>query len=76
MSYEHLTRLVCDGCKTRGQAVPAHEPDPRPGRGWLTGNVYGTAVHLCPHCAAKPLPDWWPDSTGMRFHWEGETTQT
>lgn len=76
MSYEHLVRLVCDGCKVRGRPVPSHEPDPQPAPGWLTGNLWGTYVHLCPHCAARPLPEWWPDSTGTRFHLEEEEDAT
>lgn len=41
--------------------------------GWVIGQAYGMAMHLCPVCANKPRPEWWPDATGTRFNWEDET---
>lgn len=72
MGWKVSWQVVCEMCKLTG---PSHT-DSRLAegrardRGWVRGQVYGMAMHLCPDCAAKERPEWWPDESGMRFHWE------
>ena len=74
MAWQCNWRVTCECCKTLGpvarESAKAEAKAVR--KGWLQGNFYGMALHLCPTCVAKGLPDWWPDATGWeRFHWEG-----
>lgn len=71
MTVERMRRIYCDVCRAKTNPVPCQDRDPTPStKGWLVSQCYGYALHLCPRCAAQPLPDWWPDESGMHFHWE------
>lgn len=73
MAWQCSWRITCERCKALGplarESAVAEAKAIR--KGWLRGQCYGMALHLCPTCVAKGLPDWWPDATGWeRFHWE------
>lgn len=69
MAWRCIWRVVCDECHAVG---PPRHKDKNPGAqaekaaadlGWLVvwhPLLYGGSVHLCPMCAAKERPAWWP----------------
>lgn len=69
MGWRYSVSITCDKC---GAVGPRRHKGKRPGedaeraavkQGWLTAlpPCSGCMVHLCPECAAKELPDWWPE---------------
>lgn len=71
MGWQCVWSVTCEQCHKVGPSDHVQEKAEKRAlsAGWIRGQCYGLALHLCPECA-RELPDWWPDSTGMNFHWE------
>jgi hypothetical protein len=65
-------RVVCEQCRALGRKAPTEVESfvLSAGDGWARGQMLGHRMYLCGPCIAGGLPDWWPDETGTRFHWE------
>ncbi len=74
MAWRKRWQARCERCDALGPAdVRSRGAEKKAvAAGWLLGRCYGMALHLCPACVALGLPDWWPDSTGLDFHWEAK----
>lgn len=73
MSWKCTWRVRCERCHALGPLAESSSKvaeDKAVSVGWKKGQCYGMALHLCPACVAEGLPDWWPDGTGVVFHWE------
>jgi hypothetical protein len=72
MAWTVTWAVRCEGCTATGPQKPTSEAAEKSavGKGWLKGQCHGMALHLCPACVSLGLPDWWPDATGLAFHWE------
>lgn len=70
MSLRELYCVRCDavGCAARGpvRPNPVEAGTLALARGWRRGTIpsHGITLHLCPACAGKPRPDWWPGGEG------------
>lgn len=75
MAWRVSWQVKCERCKELGpRAHDSHQAESKAiKKGWLVGNSWGMALHLCPACVALGLPEWWPDATGKDFHWEHQT---
>lgn len=72
MGWRCMRAVTCERCDKVGPQREKSDDAEKAAiaKGWLRGQCYGMALHLCPECVAAGLPDWWPDSTGMKFIWE------
>ena len=72
MGWRTSWRVICEQCSCAGplrnNSSAAEQAAVK--KGWLRGQVYGMAMHLCPACRAGTWPEWWPDESGLCIHWE------